>query len=141
MSITRAWSPAWSQAIRSVSAALARAVLIWDTSLASCARNSRSGQKKCDSAPDATSTTLRSVAAIAAPMARPARRKSSVSPVYAALLIEIHRRLSPRPREVHRLTVAYWIGNNGSSIGVIHVHWPSAWAAMARASSGSPRQF
>ena len=63
------------------------------------------------------------VAAIAAPMARPARRKSSVSPVYAVLLIEIHCRSSPRPR---------------SSIGVIHVPWPSAWAAMARASSGSP---
>ena len=97
MSITRAWSPACSQAIRSVSAARASAVRMWAVSLASCARSSRSDQNVCDMAPDATSSTARSLCAMAAPSARPARRKSSVSPV-CAVLIEIHRLPSPRPR-------------------------------------------
>ena len=97
MSITRAWSPASSHAIRSVSAARASAVLMCAVSLASCARSSRSDQNVCDMAPDATSSTVRPACAMAAPSARPARRKSSVSPV-CAVLIETHRLSSPRPR-------------------------------------------
>ena len=41
--------------------------------------------------------TVRPVRSMAAPSARPARRKSSVSPVWA-VLTEIHRLASPRPR-------------------------------------------
>ena len=95
--ITRAWSPAWSQPIRSESAPRAAAVLMWAGSLASCARSSRSDQNVCDMAPDAMSSTRLPDAAIAAPSARPARRKSSVSPV-CAVLTETHCRSRPRPR-------------------------------------------
>ena len=77
-----------------------------DGSDASCARSSRSGQNVCDIAPEASSSTFRSLSAIAWPMARPARRKSSVSPVCAVLLTLTHRLPRPRPRNVHRFTVA-----------------------------------
>jgi len=46
--------------------------------------------------------TLRSVFSIAARMARPTRRKSSVSPVWQTE-IEIHRLSRPLPRNDHRL--------------------------------------
>ena len=70
---------------------------MWAGSLASCARSSRSDQNVCDMAPDAISSTEQLVAAMAAPSARPARRKSSVSPV-CAVLTETHRLSRPRPR-------------------------------------------
>ena len=57
VSMTRVWSPACSQAIRSASAPRAAAVLMWAGSLASCARSSRSDQNVCDMAPDAISST------------------------------------------------------------------------------------
>ena len=85
MAITLACSPACSHAIRSRSAARASAVLMCTVSLASCARSSRSDQNVWDIAPDASSRTVRPVCSMAAPSARPARRKSSVSPVCAVL--------------------------------------------------------
>ena len=78
-------------------------LMMCDGSLASCSRSSLSLQNVCDSDPEAMMITLRSTLASAAPIARPTRRKSSVSPVWHTET-EIQRLSSPLPRYDHRLS-------------------------------------
>ena len=87
VSMTRAWSPWASHAMRSRSAWRASGVRMWTGSDASWARSSLSFQNVWLIAPLASRTTRRLLRVTARPMASPTSRKSSVSAVCAVLTL------------------------------------------------------